>query len=164
MGFNPEFMWGNGYDVFNWFIDIVFLCDMILSFFSTFQNKRGQEIWDSQVIAKKYIYSKRFIMDFLALLGNNAVSRLNPLFKFFNLMKISRVARVNTYINKLNITMEVKSMIQFCKLGFYLILCLHIQGCIWFTIVKDSATPVYGTDADGNTIFDEDKMIWKPNS
>lgn len=55
-------------------IDLMFLVDMILMFFTSFVTKSGVEEWDSKQVALKYVKSFRFVADFLSLLGTGVVT------------------------------------------------------------------------------------------
>lgn len=65
------------------FIDIVFLIDTIVMFFTSFIKKDGSEVIDSQEIAIKYMSSMRFYFDIAALLGTGPFESLWKYFKYF---------------------------------------------------------------------------------
>ena len=116
---------------FEIFTDCVFIFDIILMFFTSFQNKYGQEVTESKQIAEKYVFSQRFLVDTLSYLG------IFPgVLKMFRLLKMVRVSRLTTFIKKLNLPEQLKALIDLSVLTFYLCIWLHIQACLWFSIVN----------------------------
>ena len=107
-------------------LDILFVIDIIVMFFTSYQTNKGDEIKDSVDIARNYISSRRFYFDTLSIFGSSVFSNQNKIMKVFGFFKMARVTRLNNYINKLNITLRYKAVIQFLKYSFYLILNLHI--------------------------------------
>ena len=56
-----------GYKVFDYMVAVVFVADMAINFRTTFVVTRtGDEIWDQKMIAKRYLFGGRFIIDFLS--------------------------------------------------------------------------------------------------
>ena len=53
----------------DYFVDLCFLLDLVLMFFSSYKNKLGIEIWEPKGIAKHYVLSIRFAVDLGSLLG-----------------------------------------------------------------------------------------------
>lgn len=53
----------------DYIINMVFLIDIILMFYTTYQNNHGSEVKDHASIVKNYLQSKRFFFDFLSFLG-----------------------------------------------------------------------------------------------
>ena len=49
-------------------IDLVYIIDMSLMFFTSFRNKQRKEIFTNMEIFKHHLKSQRFMLDFLALL------------------------------------------------------------------------------------------------
>jgi hypothetical protein len=58
-------------EVIDSMIDILFVLDMYLSFFTTAQHKKGYEIIHPYALAKRYVATVRFKFDLLSLFGNN---------------------------------------------------------------------------------------------
>ena len=93
------------YFAFDLLVDFIFVLDIILMFFTSLPDKRGKEEWDSRKVAKHYIKSRRFAFDTLSLLGTFVFTEyIDSFFKFFNLLKMIRVTRINIYINQLSTT------------------------------------------------------------
>ena len=94
-------------------------------------NKEGKEERDSNKIAYNYLFTSRFLFDFLAVLGSNIFDEFGEVFQFFGLFKMIRVRRLSTYLDGLNLAKDIKAFLSILKLTFYLVLWLHIQACIW---------------------------------
>ena len=109
---------------------------MVVMFLTSYQNKMGEEIKDSNQIAKSYMKSFRFFADSFAILGTNAITSLVPSFKFFGFFKMFRIMRLGTIITRMNVPEHVKALFNLAKLCFYLCLGVHIIGCTWFMIIK----------------------------
>ena len=78
------------------FIDVIFFVDMILMFFTSFFNSKGEEIFDSMEIAHNYVIKPRFYMDALSLFGTGFVSKFLPEWlKSFGYFKLSRIKRIH---------------------------------------------------------------------
>ena len=55
------------YKVFDYLVAVVFVSDMLINFRTTFVITRtGDEIWDQKMIAKRYLFGGRFIIDILS--------------------------------------------------------------------------------------------------
>jgi hypothetical protein len=82
--------------------DIFFVFDVILTFFVSFKNKKGQEIKKPNEIAKEYIVSWFFVIDVAPLLG----SIDNNILKSLSLLKVLRLKKLRKILINLNLTME----------------------------------------------------------
>ena len=110
-------------------IDMVFVIDIALMFFTTRLNSKGKEIAVPYEIAKLYTSTRRFYFDSLSILGTKLFSRLSNVFIYFGFFKISRVFRVSEMINKTNTDKQTKAFLNIIKLVFYLFFYLHLLGC-----------------------------------
>jgi hypothetical protein len=91
IAFDPPSFQTTEFVIFDIFVDILFIVDMVLMFMTSFQDNKGQHITDQKEIAKNYMRTKRFIFDVLAILGTDVFSLINPVFKFFGLFKLTRI-------------------------------------------------------------------------
>ena len=89
-------------------IDVIFIIDIILMFITNYQNKDGKEIWNNKYIAFNYIKTPRFYFDFLSVLGTDFISQTIPELRLFGYFKLTRISRINGFINNLNLTWENK--------------------------------------------------------
>jgi hypothetical protein len=64
-------------------IDVIFLVDTIVMFYTSFVTKEGKEIFDSKMIALNYMKTRRFYFDIAALLGTGPFESLWKWFKYF---------------------------------------------------------------------------------
>jgi hypothetical protein len=88
------------------------------------------------LIAEKYVFSQRFVVDTLSYLGSLPGISDGSILKLFKVLKMVRVRRLTVFIKKLNLPEQLKAFIDLVVVAFYLCLWLHIQACIWFAIVN----------------------------
>lgn len=82
-------------------IDLIFIFDILLHFRTTFIDPiSGEEVLDTNLIAKKYVFSKQFIIDILSTIPFNDL--IDERLSFFGILKILRVFRINTVIMNMN--------------------------------------------------------------
>lgn len=63
-----------GYKVMDVIIDLLFVIDIVLMFFTSFQNNKGREEWDSFSVARNYMGTKRFAFDIISILGAGPIA------------------------------------------------------------------------------------------
>ena len=71
LAFKPYFTQETWFITMNYFIDFLFLVDLILGFFTSFINKKGFEEMDSAKILERQIGKVLFYTDFLSICGNS---------------------------------------------------------------------------------------------
>jgi len=64
-------------------LDVLFLLDNVLMFFTSFVNKYGIEVFDPKVIFWNYTTTIRFVFDCLSILGSYIFKGIHPSFKYF---------------------------------------------------------------------------------
>jgi hypothetical protein len=67
----------------NMVLDVLFLVDNILMFFTSYLDELGEEVWDPYKIYLRYTRTWRFVFDCLSLLGNTYFKHINSRFKYF---------------------------------------------------------------------------------
>lgn len=87
------------------------------------------------LIAVSYVTSSRFIFDFLAILGTDAITNVTPSLKMFRVFKLSRILRLGALIRNLNINKELKAFLNLAKLTFYYYMLIHVLGCGLYAVV-----------------------------
>ena len=97
------------------------------------------------------------MFDLLALLGISNASGL----RIFGFFKMIRVRRLSTYIARLNLTKEFKSLINILKLTLYLFLFLHIQACIWFMVISVNGKFEYDNIENDYEINNETFVLYR---
>eukprot|EP00356_Strombidium_inclinatum_P001853 CAMPEP_0170511220 /NCGR_PEP_ID=MMETSP0208-20121228/66186_1 /TAXON_ID=197538 /ORGANISM="Strombidium inclinatum, Strain S3" /LENGTH=142 /DNA_ID=CAMNT_0010794743 /DNA_START=817 /DNA_END=1242 /DNA_ORIENTATION=- len=132
LSFEPEELSSVGFLILDNALDVLFFIDIVLMFFTTYLSKQGQEIFESNLIAVNYMKTSRFFTDILSLLGANVITQFSPRLRVLGFFKMARVRRLNSYIKKLNLPENLKAVFLFVRLTFYLVLWIHIQGCIWW--------------------------------
>ena len=82
------------------FVDLIFIFDCALMFFTTYTNRHGQEIGDHYHIMLNYVLSWGFIFDMLSLLGNTYFKSMYAGFMYFTLFKAVRITRISGMIRR----------------------------------------------------------------
>ena len=139
MSFEPEWTAHFYYQIFDNLVDFLFLVDMILMCFTSFIDPQGKEVFRSVQIIRKYVFSRRFVTDFAAILGTGVVTQFFPSLKIFGFFKMIRIFRLEGMITSMNIPEDAKALFNLLKYTFYICLYNHIFGCAWFSIVKINA-------------------------
>ena len=129
-------------------IDVVFLVDLILTFFTSRQDKRGYEMKDHYSIFRDYTRTSRFLFDFLALLGMGFFTFISPYFKYFQLFKALRVFRINKMIQQSQTSVDVKAVCQLVKMCLYLFLYIHWIACIINAAFEHNSPKMFLIDFD----------------
>lgn len=80
--------------IFELTIDVFFLVDVILTFFTSFLDRTGAENYQLDDIALNYIKQPRIISDVIALFGNALFTEIHRFFALFGLLKVFRVFRI----------------------------------------------------------------------
>lgn len=81
-------------------LDVLFLIDNALIFFTSFINKHGVEETDPYEIYQNYTRMWRFLFDSHSLLGMTFFRQIHPSFKYFQLLKATRVVRIGKIIHR----------------------------------------------------------------
>jgi len=101
--------------VLNTTIDIIFLIDIFVNFRTTYFNKQGEEIKDARLIAKRYAFGGRFIVDLLAVLPLSELysgdsKMLSLCFDLFGVLKLIRISRIGKIIGRLDLRDDIKAV------------------------------------------------------
>jgi len=104
----------------NWAITAAFAADCVVNLRTTyFDLEEGVEIRDGKRMAKKYLFSIRFIVDFLSTIPFDIIfqsvvtSDVQSFLAALGMLKLFRASRISTIIARLKYNREVKA---FCKL------------------------------------------------
>jgi hypothetical protein len=126
-----------GYILFDNFIDLLFVADIIVMFFQSYlDNHSGKEVFDPGLVAINYIQSMGFLYDILSVLGASMFTNKLTFLKPFGYIKMIRVRRLGRFIDRQNFDIKTKSVISICKISLYLCLYLHNQTCIWYNYTQ----------------------------
>lgn len=141
VAFEPKAMETLGFEILNWFIDLLFMLDLISNFRTTFIHpKTGKEVLDLKEITLCYLKG-RFWIDLLAILPFDIVGDVfighgnTTILKSIALLKLVRILRLNKIISIMKVGNEVKLSLKLFKLIFFLVMYLHCVACIWYFIV-----------------------------
>lgn len=118
-------------------VDLMFLVDMVLMIFTSYQDRNGIQIFCQAKIIKNYVLSPRFVFDAMAILGTGFITREYPSLKIFKCTKIVRISRLSSLIKKMNQPAEFKATVELFKMIFFLILWVHIVACIWWVVIQE---------------------------
>ncbi len=113
----------------------MFLVDMLLMCCTSYIDKMGIEITNSNFIIIRYVSSFRFLCDFGAVLGTGFITSNNPTFKIFGFFKMIRILRLGGLISRLNVQEEFKALLKLVKFTIYLFVYLHVLGCTWWAVI-----------------------------
>ena len=118
-------------------IDIVFTVDILLMFFTTYRNKKGEEITDHALIRRNYIYSFNFVVDFLSIMGNGLFRSIYHNFGLLSEFKIFRIDRLRKYIEESDLLQDTKLVLNFLKYSLHYLLIFHTIACYWNWVAMD---------------------------
>ena len=62
-------LWSPAYDVIDLITWLIYVTDVIINMRTTFVDKYGIEVCDEKKIMRAYVFSTRFVLDFLSLLN-----------------------------------------------------------------------------------------------
>lgn len=131
-------------------IDIIFLCDVILMFFTSVINFRGRESHDSKLISILYTSQLRFYTDILSLLAVGPIVELYKPLAIFGLLKMLRVFRISKMIATTNLDKNYKAVLNITKIVFYLVLYVHMVGSFWWLVISLGYPEIYYANPEKN--------------
>lgn len=140
--------------------DCIFVIDIVLTFFSAYEEEDGTLIVDWKVIGKKYVKSW-LVLDMLGCLpisyisfpgtdsesssGDNynrlirllRVPRMYRLLRVFRLMKLTRTFKANSLVRKLINTLKMNNgIVRLLRFAVTIMILVHVTGCFWFFLAK----------------------------
>ena len=138
--------------VFEVFVDIFFLLDMVIIFLSAYLDPvdNGEVFRSPKMIATHYL-KRGFIVDFLSVLPlflrplamaiTEKVSKTHNsimigLVTVFRLMKLLRLRKLSTLIRNLHQSIEIKNQLKRFFVLLLLVIFVHIQSCFLYLIVE----------------------------
>jgi CRP-like cAMP-binding protein len=140
--------------------DCIFVIDIVLTFFSAYEEEDGTLVVDWKVIGKKYVKSW-LVLDMLGCLpisyisfpgtdsetssGDNynrlirllRVPRMYRLLRVFRLMKLTRTFKANSLVRKLINTLKMNNgIVRLLRFAVTIMILVHVTGCFWFFLAK----------------------------
>jgi len=130
-----------GFTLLNSVIDLFFAIDIYIQFKTTYyDDQSGEEILDKQTIVWNYL-TGRFFIDLMATIPFDSIAfaitrKRSEILPLFSLLKLIRVTRLGRIIEKMNVKEDTKLAMKLAQIIFFLIMYIHILGCVWYKIVK----------------------------
>ena len=145
--FSPNFANSIEMELFNSFIDLLYMFDIFINFRTSYIEARtGEEIFDLKRIAVSYAKG-RFCIDIISSIPFNILTLMileenlnSVVFKMFSLLKLMRILRLSRILMYMNLKDNAKMSLKLAKLLFFIIMYLHLQGWAWYIIVKTNET------------------------
>lgn len=78
--------------IFDIIIDFIFLIDIILMLFTSYQNRKGEEVIDLGKIVRHYVFTFNFFVDFMSVLA--MFKHIIVQFGILGLFKLFRIKRL----------------------------------------------------------------------
>ena len=143
----------------NYFVDSIFVLDILINFRTTYFDKEGDEIYEGRSIAKRYIKSGKLVIDLLATVPvEYFVTGQVTFVQLLQLLKIIRVRRLPFIISRSNLREESKNVFKVLQLIFILVLIYHLSSCLWVVVISQSEVwipPVDFIDYTKSDYFNE---------
>ena len=119
----------------------MFIIDIFLNFRTSFSHPlTGDEIVEPNKIVKNYLKGM-FWIDFISVMRFEDIFEnilqgggKKDFLKALSILKLFRVMRLSKLITYMNSTDDVKNSLKVLKLCFFLILYVHLVGCLWVYI------------------------------
>lgn len=141
-------------------VDCIFVTDIILTFFSAYEEEDGTLIYNCKTISKTYAKGW-LLLDVLGCLpisyipmpgssdstsqGDNynrllrllRVPRMYRLLRVFRLVKLTRVFKSNSLFRKIMNTLKMNNgIVRLLRFAVTIIILVHVTGCFWFFLAK----------------------------
>ena len=143
---NCEYTW---HGIMNVVIDLFFLTDIVLVFFTAYDDDLGKEITDKRSIARRYLKSWFFPdlissipIDRIACLagsldeGQSSMLRLLKIIRFLKMARLFKILRMFKKWETLSGSTSVSTVIRLCKFLSFMIFVAHVCGCLWMLVVQ----------------------------
>ena len=116
-------------------IDFFYLADVLVSFRTTYMDLlNGVDVTDSYKIAKRYIGSGEFFVDFLSSIPLDTLTNVK-LLNSVGLLKLFRYRRLTEVIKTSNVNQNVKVQLKLTYLIYQSILFMHIMASAFYVVI-----------------------------
>lgn len=121
--------------VFNAMVDLIFITDLVLNFYTAYINPWGQVIWSPLLIRNRYLRGQ-FTFDLLACIpleflatagGHGAGTQINTLFRLMRVFRFHRLYTSDKFQSQI-------LHLRLLRLLFFLLLVCHWMGAIFFAL------------------------------
>lgn len=124
-------------------VDCLFVSDVILVLRTSYINiLTGEHVNDWKRIAKEYLRTGKFFVDFVANFPSGFVTslagRYNPYIRLLKLFRLPRVSEIANFITLTQARDNVKLLLRISKLVLYMYIYLHFSACAWYVIVIEN--------------------------
>lgn len=133
IGFQTLYSEQEEYEINDALIILIYLLDILISFRTTYiESISGVEVFEFRKIAIDYLKSYRFYLDLLAFIPFNKIfwgttTYIQRQFiASIRMLKIYRLQRFTTLIQKLNVSRASKAVLKILFLIYFLMLFIHI--------------------------------------
>lgn len=123
-------------------IDCIFIVDIALNFYTTYIDRNGDEVTEHRKVVTRYLKGY-FWIDLVAsmpidnfYLRFGDVQEDSEFIQLSDLLKLNRILRLSRIIRLMRAREDVKGFAKLLQLTLYLVVWVHLTGCIWFLIVK----------------------------
>jgi len=135
LSFDPPEMKTQVFKIFDIIVDIFFISDIVIHFFVTYINKKGNEVFQFGSIASNHFKSVALYFDLLSVLGIGLVAHINPLLRNFGFFKLFKILKIKNLINNSTMTDSSKAVANIFKLVLYLCIILNVIACFLYSVV-----------------------------
>jgi hypothetical protein len=78
------------------------------------------------------------VVDFFSQLGGNYISTFYKDLRFFGILKILKVLKLGSMVQKMNVETTLKTTLLLFKLIIYMFIWVHFMACFWwYTTIKN---------------------------
>ncbi|XP_076752308.1 potassium/sodium hyperpolarization-activated cyclic nucleotide-gated channel 2 [Xylocopa sonorina] len=129
----------DNWHVINDFMNTVFLCDIVMWFFTGYYDYRTKIIvLDPMIVARKYLQSY-FLMDVLTVLPINFIDFIIPYSIWYcttlNMMKVLRIRNIIVYSRRLHNVFRISFQLhKILETSMVIILCTHWAACLEYYV------------------------------
>lgn len=132
-------------------IDVLYIFDILLNFRISYLSKyTGDEISSPKAIAWHYLIGGKLLIDCLAAFPFDyfvmAVESTSMVWRTLAFLRIIRIYRLEDMLNHLRARDEAKLMIKFIQLTLFILMYVHVIGCLWFMLVDSNKSWVPPVD------------------
>jgi|LauGreDrversion4_2_1035121.scaffolds.fasta_scaffold112305_3 hypothetical protein len=119
-------------------VNFIYLLDFLITLRTTFYNKDGEEVFDPWKIALNYLKTI-MIPDILVCIPFQLFIA-SPLIKVIQILKVTRIPRLSSIINRLDMRDDQKAIFAILAMTIYLFVYINITTCLWYYLISIEKT------------------------
>ena len=127
----------------NYCMDVIFVTDIIINFRTIYLDERtGDPIKDTKMIARNYILYGRFFVDLISAIPIEFVGEIEGsniskgTLKLISLVKLTRLLRLGRVITYIKMSKSFRHGIKIFIVGIYLFLVIHWIDCASYYVFQ----------------------------